>query len=200
MTKFKADVVRISEKYLGRSLKEVELSGLVRDMVQGAVDHDIEMPADMIMVGKALMTVEGIGKQLDPDLDVVTELRPYLTEIVMQRYSPQRIGRDLLRHARQLGGMLQTLPRQVHDVLEDLRQGRLAVEARDPGQAAAVDRLGRRLFSAILAGALIAAGTALLIARPDTSLGTWMIVVATTITCVHLVADWRRAKAAARRR
>ncbi|MBX3161142.1 MAG: AarF/ABC1/UbiB kinase family protein [Deltaproteobacteria bacterium] len=200
MARFKADVVRISEKYLGRSLKDVELSGLVRDMVQGAVEHDIEMPADMMMVGKALMTVEGIGKQLDPDLDVVEELRPYLTEIVMQRYSPQRIGRDLLRHARQLGGMLQTLPRQVHDVLEDLRSGRLAVETRDPARTTTVDRLGRRLFSAIIAAALIAAGTALLIARPERSLGTWMLVIATVIVGIHVVADWRRAKAAARRR
>jgi ubiquinone biosynthesis protein len=159
---FRAEVTTLGDKYLGRPLAEVELSALIRDLVQGAVKYDIEMPAEMMMVGKALMTVEGIGKQLDPDLDVWTELRPQLTRLVMDRYSPQRIGRDVLRGVRQLGKGATALPGQVHDILEDVRAGRFAVVTRDPELAVATDRLGRRLFTAILVAAMIGGAVALL--------------------------------------
>jgi len=193
---FRADVARLSEQYLGRPLAEVELSALIRDLVQGAVTHDIEMPAEMMMVGKALMTIEGIGKQLDPDLDVWTELRPFLTQVVMRRYSPERLGRDLLRGARKLGTVATSLPGQVHDVLEDVRHGRLELAVRDPAGAAATDRLGRRIYAAIVSAALLAAGTALLIADRHTGLGAGMLATAAATLVVHLAGDVRRGRRA----
>jgi ubiquinone biosynthesis protein len=147
------------------------------------------------MVGKALMTVEGIGKQLDPDLDVWTELRPYFTKLLMNRYSPQRIGRDLLRGVRQLGSSASSLPGQVHDILEDLRAGRLSLTTRDEEQARATDRLGRRLFAAILAAALLGGGVALLAVgreRAHEDLGLVMLIVAFLTVISHLWRDRRR--------
>jgi ubiquinone biosynthesis protein len=192
---FRAEVTVLSEKYLGRPLAEVELSALIRDLVQGAVKYDIEMPAEMMMVGKALMTVEGIGKQLDPELDVWTELRPYFTRLLMNRYSPQRIGRDLLRGIRQLGSSASSLPGQVHDILEDLRAGRLSMATRDEEQARATDRLGRRLFVAILAAALLGGGVALLAvgrraAHEDVALVMFCVAFLTVVS--HLWRDRKR--------
>ena len=123
LPRFRAEVLELSEKYLGRPLAEVELSALIRDLVQGAIKYDIEMPVEMLMVGKALMTVEGIGKQLDPELDVWTELRPYFTRLVMERYGPRRMGREALRAIRALSTSAADLPGQVHEILDDLRAG-----------------------------------------------------------------------------
>jgi ubiquinone biosynthesis protein len=189
---FRGDVALIAEKYLGRSLAEIEVSAVVRDMIQCATKHDIEMPAELMMMGKALMTVEGVGKQLDPELDVVHELRPYLTQIVMHRYSPERIGRDLLRGARQLSAAATTLPGQVHDVLEDLRSGRLAVIASDPDRVAATDRLGRRLFSGVVIASLVGSATALLAVDTHTTFAIMLYTLATMFGFTHSVADWWR--------
>ncbi|HUH02003.1 MAG TPA: AarF/UbiB family protein, partial [Kofleriaceae bacterium] len=149
MVAFRAEVGVLSEKYLGRPLAEVELSALIRDLVQGAVKYEIDMPVELMMVGKALMTVEGIGKEIYPELDVWTELRPYFLRLVRERYSPQRLGRDLLRAINQLRANAGELPGQINDILNDLRAGRLAVRTADTAVAAAGDRLGRRLFSGI---------------------------------------------------
>jgi len=46
------------------------------------------MPVEMLMVGKSLMTVEGIGKAIYPELDVFVEARPFFLKLVWQRYSP----------------------------------------------------------------------------------------------------------------
>ncbi|MCA9675490.1 MAG: AarF/ABC1/UbiB kinase family protein [Myxococcales bacterium] len=189
---FRSEVATLAGKYLGRPLAEIELSAVIRDLVQGAVKYDIEMPPEMLMVGKALMTVEGIGRQLDPDLDVWAELQPILTRIVRDRYSPQRIGRDLLRAARQLGTSATALPGQITDVLDDLRAGQLTVVSRDPGLAAATDRLGRRLFTAILVAALVGAGTALLIADRHGTTAVGLLVTAAALLALHVVGDRRR--------
>src|SRR5262249_741584 len=161
-TAFDAEVGRLAERYLGRSLKEVEVSALIRDLVQGAVKFDIDMPTELLMVGKALMTVEGVGKEIDPDLDVWTVLRPYFLKLLWKRYHPERIGRGLPRLAGQAGTAAATLPRQLHTILEDLQHGRLEVRTHDPGLPDAGDRLGRRIYAAIIAAAFTVTGGYLL--------------------------------------
>jgi len=146
------------------------------------------MPVEIVMVGKALMTVEGIGKQLDPELDVLGELRPMLTKVVAQRYSPERLARDGLRAARALGDAAVNLPGQITDILEDARAGRVAVFARDPETAAATERLGRRVFSAVLAASLLGSATALIAVDRAHNLSIALYVLAITIVALHL---WR---------
>lgn len=191
--KFRNEVAQIAERYLGRSLADIEMSALIRDLVQGAQRHEIEIPAELLMMGKALMTIEGIGKQLDPKLDIWSELQPFLTKLVMNRLSPQRVARDLFRGARQLGTAATHLPDQIHQILEDLRAGRLEVMSRDPAQARATERLGRRIFVAMIAVGALGAGTALEIAHVH-PLSTILIVLAAVSVALHVLLERRREK------
>ncbi len=160
---FRAHTAKISARHLGKPIKEIEIAALIRDLVEGAVKFEIEMPVEMTMVGKALMTVEGIGKQLDPDLDVFTEARPFFLKILRQRYSPEKIGMRLLKAAGKFSGAATDVPPLLAEVLDDVRKGRIRVQADDPGNARAVERLGRRLTLGLLASTLIGSGTALVI-------------------------------------
>ncbi len=162
MTAYRTEVALLAEKYLGRPLKEIEVASLVRDLVQGAGKFSIEIPPDFLLVGKALMTIEGIGKQLDPELDVLGEAAPHVLALIQKRYSPQRLGNDLLRGLQQLGRAGYDLPLHLREVLDDLRLGRLTLRTTDPAlpQAAAV--LGRRIAMGLLAAALVLSGTILL--------------------------------------
>jgi ubiquinone biosynthesis protein len=138
------------------------------------------------------MTIEGIGKQLDPNLDVFTEASPYFFELLKARYSPQRLGNELWRGVEQLSRAGYDMPMQVREVLEDLRLGRLALRASDPGLPPAADRLGRRLYSGLVVLALIGSG-AMLVNTPDhAGLGTWMLSLAALVWLGHAVLDLRR--------
>ena len=158
MNAYRTEVAVLAEKYLGKQLKDIDLSALVRDLVGGATKFGIEMPTDFVLVGKALMTTEGIGKALDPELDVWEEGKPIFLEILKKRYSPERLGSELLRRLERLGDATSDLPEQVRDVLDDLRFGRLTIRTSDPEAAATSDRLGRRIYSGLVAGALILSG------------------------------------------
>ena len=192
MREYRAEVAMLAEKYLGKPLKQIELSGMIRDLVQGAIKYGLEIPTDFMLVGKALMTVEGIGKEIYPELDVFGETAPYFFDIMRKRYSPVRLGNELWRGVEQLSRAGYDMPMQVREVLEDLRLGRMAMRAEDPGLPTAADRLGRRLFSGLIVVALVIGGVVLVHDERHETLGTVLLVVAGLVWAVHIVNDLRR--------
>ena len=192
MREYRAEAAMLAEKYLGKPLKEIELSSMIRDLVQGAMKYGIEVPTDFMMVGKALMTLEGIGKQLDPDLDVFSEASPYFMELLKRRYSPQRIGNERWRGMEQLSRAGYDMPMQLREVLEDLRLGRLSLRTVDPETPRSLDRVGRRLFSAIVVATLLGSGTLLLSRDKHVEIAIVMIVFAMLIWLGHAALDLRR--------
>jgi ubiquinone biosynthesis protein len=159
MHAYRAEVALLAEKYLGKRLKDIEMSALIRDLVQGAMKFGVEVPPEFVLVGKAIMTTEGVGKALEPELDVFEEARPLFFEIVKKRYSPERLGNELLRRLERLSSATNNLPEQLGDVLDDLRFGRLTVRTSDADAGIASDRLGRRIYSGLVASSLVLSGS-----------------------------------------
>lgn len=145
MEAYKAEVALLSEKVLGRSLREVEMSVLIKDLVRAATKYGITIPTDFVLMGKALMTIEGVGKEIDPHFEVYEEARPLFAELLRKRYSPERIGNDLLKRIERLGGASYKVPQKLEEVLEDLRLGRLKIQAEDRENSRSLDRAARRL-------------------------------------------------------
>ena len=192
MRAYRSEVSLLAEKYLGRPLKEIDLSAMLRDLVQGAMKFGIEIPTDFLLVGKALMTLEGIGKQLDPDLDVFGEAQPYFISILKQRYSPQRLGNELMRGVEQLSRAGFDVPIQAREILEDLRLGRLVIKTADPGLPAASDRLGRRLFTGLVISSSTIAGA--LVLPHQLVAGAILFGVAGMLLVLHVLRDRRRGR------
>ena len=192
MPVFRTDVETLGRKYLGRRLQEIALAGLVRDLIWGAVKHGIDMPADFMLVGRALMTMEGTGRQIHPDLDIVGEARPHLLRLVARRYAPDRLTGDFVRTAMRVSSMAGTMPEQVNEILEDLRKGHLTLNSSDPALPPALDRLGRRVYSGLTVSALIAGGAVLIALDRHPLVGIGMFAVAALVAGGHLVRDWWR--------
>jgi len=189
MRAYRAEVSELAEKYLGRPLKEIDLAAMIQDLVYGAGKYGIEVPPDFLMVGKALMTMEGVGKEIDPDLDVFTEMRPYFFELLRKRYSPERVGNELLRGVGRLSGAVYDMPQQMREILDDLRLGRLTLQTANPALPAAIDRLGRSLFRAVVVAAFVASGAWLLAGGQHLTVG-WMLVVSGVVLMLaHALAD-----------
>lgn len=167
MVAYRAQVAMLAERYVGRSLKDINVSMLVQDLVSTGSRFGLEVPPDFLLVGKSLMTIEGIGKQIAPDLDILAEARPFFLEILRKRYSPERLGAELLRRVERLSTAAVTVPDQVREVLDDLRNGRLTFQVSHPTLKLSADHLGRRVFTAIVAGFLILAAAILLAANKD---------------------------------
>lgn len=178
---FEGEVARLSDKYLGRKLGDVPFSDVIRDLANASLRYGMEMPPELLMVGKALMTVEGIARQIYPALDVVEEMRPYFTEIVGYRYSPERLTSDMLHIATRFANAATEFPARAEDILEDLRHGRMSLDVRQPTLLKFGERLGRRVFSGLVVASLILSG-ALLIVHQQAAYGLALLGIAAAWT------------------
>lgn len=184
-----ADISRLSDKYLGRRIGDIPFSDLIRDLATASMRYGMETPAELVMVGKAVMTVEGIARQIYPQLDVVEEMRPFFTEIVGHRYSPERLTTDMLHIATRFANAATEFPARADDILEDLRQGRMSIDVRQPSLMRATERLGRRIYNGLVVASLTVTG-GLLLAHDHPGYGNamlaiagaWTLVVAITMT------------------
>ena len=161
---YEAEVAIVAQKYLGKSLGEIELSAMLRDLVDGAKRYGIEIPGGFLMMGKALMTVEGVGKEIYPDLDVFEEVKPYFLRLIQQRYSPERITQDVIRGVTRLSHAAGEAPMQMQEILEDLRKGNFHVQVAETTLKDATDRLGRRIFSGLVVASSVLSGSLLMAA------------------------------------
>ena len=189
MREYRAEVATLADKYLGRPLGEMDLAGMIRDIVQGAMKYGLEIPPDFLLVGKALMTMEVVGKQLDPELDVFAEGQPYFIELVKRRYSPERIGMELWRGVEQVSRASGDLPLALREVLDDLRSGRLTLRMTNTVATHNLDRAGRRIFSGLVAAALFVSGVYLVRGAGHETQG-WVLVSMGGAVCVlHWLRD-----------
>lgn len=192
MRAYRSEVAGRAEKYLGRSLKDLQASALVADLVEGASMFEIEIPADFLMAGKALLTLDGIGKQIDPDLDILQEARPYMVEILKQRYSPEKVMMDVWRGMERLSTSAYDVPQQLREILDDLRLGRLTLKVTDDASPRTMDRLGRRVFSGLTAGSLVLGGSAMVATQGQPILGYVLLALALVVLLGHVLSDLRR--------
>ena len=189
MRAYRAEVSLLAEKYVGRPLKEIDVAAMISDLMRGAAKYGIEIPPDFLLVGKAIMTIEGVGKEIDPDLDVFGVARPFFLDLLRKRYSPERIGMELWRGVERLSGAAYDMPQQLREILDDLRLGRLTLRTSDPTLPKTVDRLGRRLFAGLIVATFVFAGTWLLQTNRMDPLGITFLVFGVLVMCGHVVLD-----------
>lgn len=152
--KFEADVLEIAERYLvGLPLSEVQIGTLFAEIVAGATRHNIRMPTDFTMMFKAIITTEGMAKAIAPDSDPIELARPYIMQMVAERYSPERLRQVALADFSLISRMFRALPRSLPALLDDIRAGKLAItlsqETLDRQRREADARLGRTVRTAM---------------------------------------------------
>ena len=192
MRAYRTEVSVLSDKYLNKPLKEIDFAAMIADLVRGATKFGLEIPPDFLLVGKALMTIEGVGKEIDPNLDVFNEARPYFLQLLQKRYAPEKIAGNIWRGIERLSSAAYDLPQQLREVLEDLRVGRLTLQARDPDASRVMDRLGRRIFGGLIVSACVLAGTWLLAQGGHDALAGTLLGFGGLWLFWHLVLDLRR--------
>ena len=185
--RYVAEVTFLSDRYLGKPLKQIEMSLLIRDIIAGATKFGLEIPPEFLMLGRTLMTVEGIGKRLDPELNVFDEIRPFFVRLVHERYSPERMSESLMRTVTRFGESAHRMPERLDEILEDLRRGELTMAVRDEHQARVHERIGRRMFGGLSVLGLLFAGAQLVASGRGDVAGYLMLFTGCGWVATHLI-------------
>jgi len=139
-------------------------SGHVAKGLERAVEilrhHNIQLTPRFAMLIKALATIEVVGRTLNPKMDVVPLMQPFLEKLISERYQPLHVMREMTHNTSTLIKLTRQLPADLSLLLHQLNQGRLSVRYKNEDQDRminAIDLAGTRIAMALsLAGVLLA--------------------------------------------
>ena len=123
--KLAADLDEFIGNYDNAPLKHVRFSALLNDLTTIMRENGLAVPPDLTMLFKALITLEGLGRQLDPDFQIMNHLTPFVKKVIMDRYSTTSLLKRGRRTLLDVAGALTDLPGDVSQVLREASRGRL---------------------------------------------------------------------------
>jgi len=151
----------VCEPYFTRPLAEISLAEVLLKLFRTAQRYELTIQPQLILLQKTLLNIEGVGRQLDPDIDIWAVARPVLERILVERYSPKRLLGEFRKRLPELITQAPDMPRLLHAWLTQQVEGRqqLQMHSKDLTDIAVAMRvLQRRAVGAIVgAGLLIVA-------------------------------------------
>jgi ubiquinone biosynthesis protein len=124
---FVAELREMYYRYYGASLAEIDPLQVIREAFQLIYRLNLRLPTRFVLLDKAIATLGSVGVDLYPDFNVFEVARPYARNLMLERYTPQRILKRGQAEAIELARMAREMPYQVHDLMEELRDGQIEV-------------------------------------------------------------------------
>lgn len=116
-----ASVRAVCEPYFDRPLKEISLGLILMRLFQASRRFNVEIQPQLVLLQKTLLNIEGLGRDLDPDLDLWATAKPFLERWTNEQIGPKRFLRELAQQAPKYAVLLPELPRLLHDYLAQAR-------------------------------------------------------------------------------
>lgn len=113
-----AAVRAVCEPYFDRPLKEISLGLVLLRLFQTSRRFHVEIQPQLVLLQKTLLNVEGLGRQLDPDLDLWATAKPFLEQWMLKQVGPQRLWSELKAQAPHYAKLLPELPLLLHGFLK----------------------------------------------------------------------------------
>jgi ubiquinone biosynthesis protein len=108
----------VCEPYFDRPLKEISLGMVLLRLFQTSRRFNVEVQPQLVLLQKTLLNIEGLGRQLDPELDLWNTAKPFLEQWMIDQVGPKRFFQQLREQAPQYAKILPQLPRLMHDYLK----------------------------------------------------------------------------------
>jgi ubiquinone biosynthesis protein len=167
--------------FYGLPLEQIDIGQLLSDFVSILATHGIRYPADLMLLIRAIVTLEGVASELDPGFNLAAHLQPVLAPILRDRYNPQRIAGRVLADARQMLGVMHDLPIHIGRSLEKLSQDDLRIHLEHQHLDRLIhelDRSSNRVVIGMVMSALIVASALVIRAA---GINAWWVSVPTFI-------------------
>ncbi len=148
----------VCEPYFTRPLSEISLAEVLLKLFRTAQKYQLTLQPQLILLQKTLLNIEGVGRLLDPRLDIWAVAKPVLERILLERYSPGRAAQELRKRLPELMTHAPDMPRLVHAWLTQQVEGRheLAMRSQDLAELTQTMKgMQRRVVAAILGVGLL---------------------------------------------
>ncbi|MGZ5661208.1 MAG: ABC1 kinase family protein [Usitatibacter sp.] len=200
--RFSEDIGRMLHLYEHAALREIRLGTLLSEIAAVMREHKLVMPADLALLFKALITLEGLGTRLVPHFRLIEQVTPYVERLMRERWEPRHAAERLSGLTRETGRALRAFPRLLESLARRLGDEDLAIrlEMRELGGfgrqiEASVNRLAIGMVTAAL---IVGSSILMAMSSPQQSFTAWLLgaigVAVSFVNSVWLIATIRRSR------
>ena len=143
-------------RYYGARLSDIDPIEAIREGLDLIYAMNLRLPSRFVILDKAIATLGSVAGEVYPDFNVFEVARPYARQLIAERFSARRIALRTRREAQDIAEIALEVPRQIHDVLNELRDGEMSIRISNPG----IDDLAHHMDVAVnrIAVALVILG------------------------------------------
>ena len=146
------------EDYYDLVLQDIKIGRLFSEFIELLTHHRIHFPPDYMMLAKALVVMEGVGRQLDPNFNMISHMRPYVNRLLIERFSPKNISTQASRIAVAYTSLAKNLPHDIKEFINRLNRNQFKIDLEHRGLEKLVtdlDRSSNRVSFSLVIGSLI---------------------------------------------
>ncbi|MCC7301565.1 MAG: AarF/ABC1/UbiB kinase family protein [Bacteroidia bacterium] len=195
-----SDLNEFVQNHHFRSVHSNEMSHILMSLKDIIIRHGLRVPSHFFLLGRSMVTIEGVIHKLDPDLDLIDLARPYLIKTVAKQYNPFKFAKRVFNSVYEMGMYMEDFPRDLKNAIRKINTGEIKVDLRHKGidpLVHTINRVTRQIITSIIGAALIIGGTLMLIYKvpplwDDTSFPGICSFVIAAILVVGMLRDLRK--------
>lgn len=164
----KRDLAEFVDNYYELPLKDISVGRMLLEFIEIVTTYRIRLEPDFMLLGKALVLIEGMGRRLDPRFDMIAQLRPFLERIFRERISPLNMAKDLKENFASFIAAARRIPRDLREIFSRINRGKFKIDLEHRGLDRFIKELDKsinRLSSSLIIAALVVGSSIIVHAR-----------------------------------
>lgn len=162
------DINEFVEKYYVRDVHDNEMSTVLLELKDIIVSHGLKVPSHFYLFARSLVTIEGVIRKLDANLEQFDMVKPYLSKSVSVNYNPIEIGKKILNSIYLMSSYMEEFPRDLKNAIHKINQGQIAVDLTHKGvdpMTHTIRRVTKQVVTAFIMVALIIGSSLFIISK-----------------------------------
>ncbi len=162
---FEYEVEDLINDYHALPADKMNMSDLFNRLLELVNRYTIKMPPDYFLLSKAMITIEGVGHRLDPNLNIIEELTPHINKTLADEFGLMAILKRFLGSARDSLSLIENFPRDIRDIIGKIKRGELKVSIEHEGLediTHKIDLASNRIAGGFLIGSILMASAILI--------------------------------------
>ncbi|HMB32273.1 MAG TPA: AarF/UbiB family protein [Desulfohalobiaceae bacterium] len=152
------ELIELLDDYHSIPIKDINIGQLLTSMTNIFFQYDIHLQSDLAIMIKAMVTSEGSARLLCPDLNIIDEAQPFIRELVLKKYSPGILWRQVKKNINNYWHLYKEMPNQVNQILNKVEHGQLSIgfeHKRLEGLQKTLSQIANRLTLGIITASMI---------------------------------------------
>ncbi len=154
----RSDIGAIIYPLRGASFNEIKLSRILEEILDLAIQHNLKVPASMVLFGKTIITLEGIAMTYDPEFKVVDSIEPFIKKIIIHQKNPLNKWKELSHNFGRYKRLLEDFPYRAERIMKKIEAGTVKVDIEDTDikkLSLEIDRSSNRITYGLMVAAFL---------------------------------------------